>query len=283
MATNPSDNLWTEPESAANADNQPVYPYNDVTQTESGHLFELDDTPTRERVRLQHRSGTFFEMHPNGDEVHKVYGDGYEIVIKNKNVLIKGTCNITINGDANMHVLGTHNVQVDGDYNLQVAGKMNQRVVGDISLSSDNDVSITANENFGGSLRLAAADHLFLASDLVVGGSISADIINAQTRVNAGTGVYAGPLGFVSNFGGLSLGVPSAATPVAVPGCINTVGAITSLASVNAPIANFALANCGIMDAVLMTDVINSTIYNYHIHPSPKGPTGPPMTQFFGI
>ena len=283
MATNPSDNLWTEPESAANADNQPVYPYNDVTQTESGHLFELDDTPTRERVRLQHRSGTFFEMHPNGDEVHKVYGDGYEIVIKNKNVLIKGTCNITINGDANMHVLGDHNVQVDGDYNLQVAGKMNQRVVGDVSVSSDNDISLTANENFGGSLRLAAADHLYLASDLVVGGSISADIINAETRVNAGTGVFAGPLGFVSGVGGLSLGVPSAATPVAVPGCINTVGAITSLASVNAPTANFALAKCGIMDAVLMTDVINSTIYNYHIHPAPRGPTGPPMTQFFGI
>ena len=150
-------------------------------------------------------------------------------------------------------------------------------------MSSDNDISITANENFGGSLRLAASDHLYLASDLVVGGSISADIINAETRVNAGTGVYAGPLGFVSSFGGLSLGIPSPATPVAVPGCINTVGAITSLASVNAPIANFALANCGIMDAVLMTDVINSTIYNYHIHPSPKGPTGPPMTQFFGI
>ena len=43
---------------------------------------------------------------------------------------------------------------------------------------------ITANENFGGSLRLAASDHLYLASDLVVGGSISADIISAETRVN---------------------------------------------------------------------------------------------------
>ena len=118
---------------------------------------------------------------------------------------------------------------------------------------------------------------------MVVGGSISADIINAETRVNAGTGVYAGPLGFVSGLGGLSLGIPTPATPVAVPGCINAVGAITSLDSVNAPIANFGVANCGIMDAVLMTDVINSTIYNYHIHPSPKGPTGPPMTHFFGV
>ena len=64
----PSTNLWTEPESAANTDYQPVYPYNNITQTEAGHTFELDDTPTRERVRLQHRSGTFIEMHPNGDE-----------------------------------------------------------------------------------------------------------------------------------------------------------------------------------------------------------------------
>jgi hypothetical protein len=34
---------WTEPESAANTDYQPVYPYNNVTQTRSGHMFELDE------------------------------------------------------------------------------------------------------------------------------------------------------------------------------------------------------------------------------------------------
>jgi hypothetical protein len=43
------------------------------------------------------------------------------------------------------------------------------------------------------------------------------------------------------------------------------------------------LANCGIMDAVLMSDVMNSNIYNTHIHPAPRGPTGTPMTRFFGI
>lgn len=99
MATKPSFfSGWTEPESAANKDTPPQAPYNHVTATESGHSFEMDDTPKRERVRLQHRSGTFIEMHPNGDEVHKVYGDGYEITIKDKNVLIEGNCNITVNG-----------------------------------------------------------------------------------------------------------------------------------------------------------------------------------------
>ena len=244
----PSDNLWTEPESAANTDYQPVYPYNNVTQTESGHSFELDDTPARERVRLQHRSGTFIEMHPNGDEVHKVYGDGYEITIKNKNVLIKGTCNITVEGDCNMQVLKDFNMSVKGDYNLEVAGRMNQRVVGDISISGDDDVSITANENFGGAVRIAAADNVTISSDLVVAGSVAADIITAESRVNAGTGVYAGPKGVFS------------------------VGPITSLVLVDAPIGTF-----GYMNAIWMTDLINTNIYKTHIHPAPRGMTGPPI------
>ena len=62
---------WTEPESAANTDYPPDYPYNQVMQSASGHLFEMDDSRGRERVRLTHRTGTFIEMHPNGDEVHK--------------------------------------------------------------------------------------------------------------------------------------------------------------------------------------------------------------------
>lgn len=259
LPSSPSDNLWTEPESAANADNPPIYPYNNVQQTESGHSFEMDDTPSRERVRIQHRVGTFIEMHPNGDEVHKVYGNGYEITIKNKNVLIKGTCNITVNGDSNMNILGNHNVQVGGDYNIQVKGKMNTRVVGDVSVSSDNDISITANENFGGSIRMAASDHLYLASDLVVGGSIAADLITSETRVDAFLGIHAGLQGVYSQ------------------------GPITSLVSVTAPLAEFAVAKIGIMDAVLMTDVINKGIFNTHIHNSPKGPTSPPLTPFFGV
>jgi hypothetical protein len=257
MATipeSPSDNLWTEPESARSVETPPIYPYNNVQQTESGHSFELDDTPTRERVRLQHRTGTFMEMHPNGDEVHKVYGTGYEIHLKGKNVLIKGTCNITIEGDANMEIKGDHNVKVSGDYNILVGGEMNTRVVGDISLSSDDDISITANENFGGTIRMAASDHLYLDSDLQVAGAIDADMVSAESRINAGTGLYAGIAGVYS------------------------LGPINSLVSVNAPLGKFS-----IMSAVLMSDIINKGIYNAHIHNSPKGPTSPPLTKFFGV
>jgi hypothetical protein len=248
IQTPPSDNLWTEPESAANTDYQPIYPYNNATLTESGHSFELDDTPGRERVRLQHRSGTFIEMHPNGDEVHKVYGSGFEIVIKNKNVLIKGACNITVEGDCNMQVLKDFNLSVKGDYNVEVAGRMNQRVLGDINILSDDDISIAANETFGGAVRISACDNVTISSDLVVAGSMHADIISSESRINAGTGLYAGPLGVYS------------------------VGPITSLVSVQAPLGNFS-----IMTSILMHDTINTGIYKTHIHPSPKGPTGVPI------
>ena len=261
MADNPSNVLWTEPESAANTDNPPVYPYNNIQQTESGHSFEMDDTPGRERIRLQHRSGTFIEMHPNGDEVHKVYGDGYEITISNKNVLIKGSCNITINGDSNIHVLGNKNEKIEGNYNLQVGGNMIARCAGTsgMQLLSDNDMTIASSSDATGAMYLSAGDHIYMASDLVVGGSMHADTIAAESRINAGTGLYAGLQGVYSQ------------------------GPITSLVSVQAPLGTFAYASCGIMDAVLMTDTINSKIYDAHIHISPKGPTSPPLTPFVGI
>jgi hypothetical protein len=257
MAASAIDGLWTQPESAANTANPPIYPYNNATQSESGHLFELDDTPDRERVRIQHgKSGNFLEMAPNGDEVHKIYGDGYEIIAGRKNVLIKGTCNITVEGDCNMHVVGNKTEVIDGDYTIQVAGSMFTRVAGSegLQLLSDSDMTIASNSGKTGALYISAGDHVYISSDVQVAGSISADTMLAESRINAGTGLYAGTQGVFS------------------------VGPITSTTSVQAPKGTFA-----VMDAVMMTDVINSGIFNTHIHNSPKGPTSPPITHFFGV
>jgi hypothetical protein len=205
------DTGWTEPESAANTAYQPVYPYYDIKMTDGGHLFAMDDTPGRENIRLQHgKSNSFIEMHPNGDQVYKIFGDNYEITIKNKNVLIEGRCSVTVMGDCNMEVRGDYNVDVKGDYNLKVGGKMNARVTDDLTLLSQADVAIQAGESFGSSISLAASDVVQIRSDLNVAGAIQGDIITSKTRVDAGTGVSAGPLGFVSLTGGLAVGFPVA-------------------------------------------------------------------------
>lgn len=274
-------NQWTEPESTVG-----VFPYNNVTQTESGHSLQFDDTPEKERIRLQHRAGTFIDMHPNGDEVHKVFGDGYEITIKNKNVLIKGVCNITVDGDCNMKVGGDYNLVVDGDYNLTTKGNYIVGVKKDIEISSDEDICL-ASSNPTGSVLLdggGAGGELIFNSNIRVDGDLTAfnlfaqDLTGLSGRVDAAGGVSAGLLGFTTS-GGVSVGMPVGAT---VP------GQVLASISVTAPVAAFKTAFIGsafmgISSSVLGADLINDIFYNIHFHPTPKGPTGLTDVPFLGI
>ena len=206
-----TDLSWTEPESAANTDYQPVYPYNNVTQTESGHSLELDDTPGRERVRIQHSSNTFIEMHPNGDEVHKIYGNGYEIILQDKNVLIKGVCNITIQGDSVLHVQGDSYNQVDGNVYQQTNGNVHQLIKGNCeqTIQGDYDINASGNMNISASsvninADLAVRGNITGTQSVGVVGNISAGMsvsavksvettgyMIAATTIVAGTSVYA--------------------------------------------------------------------------------------------
>ena len=136
LASNPSTNLFTEPPSAADPDHPPVAPYNQTWDSECGHSIQLDDTPGRERVRIQHgKSKNFIEMHPDGKQVIKVFGEGFDITIGKKNVYVSGVCNIVVKGDCNMQVDGDFTQEVNGDYLLTVKGKMDTRVGKNISLS----------------------------------------------------------------------------------------------------------------------------------------------------
>jgi hypothetical protein len=257
---------WIEPESAANEDNQPVYPFNKVTETESGHIFELDDTPTRERVRLEHRTGTFIEMHPNGDEVHKVYGDGYEITIKDKNILVQGHCSVTIQGDSVVNIEGNKIERIKGDYDLFVEGNQRNICEGRTTMLSKGNMKVGAGASLTGAgtgaLNLYSGNDMVVTGDLNVSGVVYCDSLSAAFSVDAVAGrVSAGPQGFVSELGGLSVGVP-----IAIP------GTVTAALLVQAPTANF-----GVMTAIWMTDAVNKTIYSTHFHISKFGPTTPPL------
>jgi len=178
---------WTEPESAANTDYPPQYPYNNVQQTEGGHTFEMDDTPGRERVRLQHRYGSFIELHPNGDEVHKIVGKGYEIIASDKNVLIKGVCNITIEGDSVLHVKGDSYNQIDGTAYQTVNGSVKQLVNGNCQQTIDGDYDM----NVSGDVNINATN-VNLNADLNVRGDIgSTQSISADGNINAKLSVSA--------------------------------------------------------------------------------------------
>ena len=75
---------WDQPESAYRG----AYPYNKVTETESGHIIEMDDTPGSERLHIYHKSGTFVEIDANGSMVRRIVGSSYEIIDKNGKISI---------------------------------------------------------------------------------------------------------------------------------------------------------------------------------------------------
>ena len=180
--TLPPSIAWVEPRS----DYEAEYPYNNVTQTESGHLFEMDDTPAAERIRLQHRTGTFTETQADGTQIHKVVGDHYQIIVKDNNVLIKGTCNITIVGDSILHVEGDATMQVDGDVYESIRGDVNQIVSGDLSSTITGAATITAKGGMTVNSDVVINGDLNVTGDMSSSGSVS-----AVTNVTAGSQVYA--------------------------------------------------------------------------------------------
>tara|TARA_A100001388_G_C28692363_1_gene461968 strand:- start:166 stop:1074 length:909 start_codon:yes stop_codon:yes gene_type:complete len=96
----------------------PQYPYNHATYTESGHLFELDDTRSFERVSLQHRSGTYFEWQSDGDAHERIVKDKYEVILGDDEVYIGGKVNVKVLGDAKITVRGKTDVSSTKDLSV---------------------------------------------------------------------------------------------------------------------------------------------------------------------
>lgn len=134
----------------------PTYPMNHVTETESGHILELDDTEGAERIHEYHKSGTFREIHPDGSEVIRIVKDRYSVVIENDNCYVKGDVNLTVDSNCNMYIKGDWNVDVDGDVNIDIKGVMDLDVVGVIT--QDSAASIYLNKDKGGAKGAARID-----------------------------------------------------------------------------------------------------------------------------
>lgn len=133
---------WDQPPIPFNAQ----YPYNKVTETESGHLLEFDDTPENERIHLYHRKGTYLEIDANGSQVNRIVGDGYEIIERNGYIYIGGIANITVAGKCNVLIQSDANIDITGDTNINMGGKANFNVASDMAL------------NVGGELKVKAAN-----------------------------------------------------------------------------------------------------------------------------
>ena len=137
------DDLTGEPKTPYNAQ----YPFNHVKETESGHIVEFDDTPGHERIHEYHRSGTFYEVHPDGTKVTKIIGEDYEIVHKNKKVRVRGNVELYVDGNTNLYVRGSVNGQVDEDMTWNVGRNITFHAGKNIRMYSNESTEITSQQN----------------------------------------------------------------------------------------------------------------------------------------
>ncbi len=124
---------WSEPYPAYN----PLYPYNKANETESGHVFELDDTPGSERIHLAHRSGSYVEWFPTGTKVEKITKSNYQVVMADDHLHVMGRVMITVDSDAL--------IRVKGDVILESGGKLTANVANDVNFSVGGNFNVKAN------------------------------------------------------------------------------------------------------------------------------------------
>ena len=150
---------WSEPETPYDA----TYPYNHVYESEGGHIREMDDTPTKERIHERHASGTGYEIHPDGSRVTRVKQDNYTVVTGDDYTHIQGTSRQTT--DKGLRVRVNSSSESGNNYNIEVGqgsnvnievngGNINLTTLGtgedsgDININASRDLNMQIGRNF---------------------------------------------------------------------------------------------------------------------------------------
>ena len=196
---------WDEPETMYDA----AYPYNNVMETESGHIVEYDDTPGAERIHIAHRNGSFTEWYPDGDRVEKITKDNYQIVMKDNHLYVMGKCLITVQGDAEIYVKENAYVKVDKNVEMTVGENVTADITGDVTATVGG--SVTA--DVSGSVTAT------------VGGSVTADVSGSVTAT-ASSFTLNGPTSINGTLS-VSEGI-SGGSGAAITGSVSATGDVTA-------------------------------------------------------
>jgi len=124
-----------------------LYPYNTVEESDSGHLREVDDTPGFERIKETHRTGTFYEIHPDGSRVTKIVNDDFSVTIGDSGVKISGNCAVHVVGQADFYCESDIQVKTDKNANVWVSKDAVVDVGNDITAIVDRDLVATVKED----------------------------------------------------------------------------------------------------------------------------------------
>lgn len=154
-----------------------LYPFNKVHHTESGHMIEMDDSVGAERLAVQHRSGTFVEIHRDGSEVHQIVNDHVKVTAKDDKVYIGGNADVVVES-------GNVNIEIrQGNVDLKVLkGNVTELVAEgnvDSTVSKGNVTSNITEGNFTG--QIGGTTDVTSEGKITITGNNTTEVISDTT------------------------------------------------------------------------------------------------------
>ena len=162
------------------------YPYNNVYESESGHLMEYDDTNGHERIHQRHKTGTAYEIGPNGTRTDIIKGDHYTFIKGKRQAQITGDCDVSIDGRHKIYInkSGVEN----NHYDIQIGPNANINIQVDQGNINVVTVDGNINVNSGGDYNVKVAGNYTMA----VSGNKSETIEGNKTSNTTGAVVHRG-------------------------------------------------------------------------------------------
>ena len=196
-----NDGTWREPQTENLV--SPKYPYNYVEESESGHVFEVDDTPGKERLSRRHRTGTFEEMYHDGSVMTKVIKDNYEVVMGNDNIHVSGNVNITSDSSINIKSTETIRIQSDNQIRFKAGTHIVMDAVGGVQVNGSYFSTTTGTPIFhgGGSVMVTPTGIPLFADNRTRGAAAAAKLnmaIAISSNMNRFRTTSMGPLEIAS-------------------------------------------------------------------------------------
>lgn len=138
MAVRPKDNPSLERNPQPKDDIRPQYPDIQVTTWPGGQRLTVDSTKGKERIRIEHPSGTYTEIYPGGGQTDFVVGN-YRLAGKSGATFsVNHNLDIAAGGQLRLIIGGGAHVEITGDAGIVAGGDVLLAAGGDLKMSVDN-------------------------------------------------------------------------------------------------------------------------------------------------
>jgi len=158
------------------------YPLNQVRETVSGHITEIDDTPGAERILFRHRTGAGVELRADGSVIVNSVKNTVRITGGDEKVIVEGDGEIIYHGNLKLDVTGDFDLKVGGNFNVITGGNKVEDIRGSHKHIVNRNYDTTVRKNRNLSTIGVTTDTKFNDYNLITKGDVSSYIQGSESK-----------------------------------------------------------------------------------------------------